>query len=108
VADRGRVALGATDRNDAKASFSDFGPCVDWFAPGVDITSAWFFTDTSTNTISGTSMATPHTAGVAALYLQGNPAATPATVRDALFALTTKGVVTGSSSANNHLLFTNF
>mgnify|MGYP003287269163 CR=1 FL=1 len=102
------MTIGATDNADRKASFSDFGSCVDWFAPGVGITSAWFFTNTSTNTISGTSMATPHTAGVAALYLQGSPAAAPATVRDALFSLTTKGIVTGANSANNHLLFTNF
>jgi subtilisin family serine protease len=102
------MTIGATDKTDRKASFSDFGSCVDWFAPGVGITSAWFFTNTSTNTISGTSMATPHTAGVAALYLQGSPGAAPATVRDALFSLTTKGIVTGANSANNHLLFTNF
>jgi subtilisin family serine protease len=102
------MTIGATDKTDRKASFSDFGSCVDWFAPGVGITSAWFLTNTSTNTISGTSMATPHTAGVAALYLQGSPAAAPATVRDALFTLTTKGIVTGANSANNHLLFTNF
>jgi subtilisin family serine protease len=102
------MTIGATDNTDRKASFSDFGSCVDWFAPGVNITSAWFLTDTSTNTISGTSMATPHTAGVAALYLQGNPGAAPATVRDALFTLTTKAIVTAANSANNHLLFTNF
>jgi aqualysin 1 len=101
------MTIGATANNDSRASFSNFGSCVDWFAPGVGITSAWFFTNTSTNTISGTSMATPHTAGVAALYLQGSPGAAPATVRDALFTLTTKGIVTGSSSTNNHLLFTN-
>jgi subtilisin family serine protease len=101
------MTIGATDNTDRKASFSDFGSCVDWFAPGVGITSAWFFTNTSTNTISGTSMATPHTAGVAALYLQGSPGAAPATVRDALFNLTTKNVVTAANSANNHLLFTN-
>jgi len=53
-------------------------------------------------------MATPHTAGVAALYLQGNPGASPTTVRSTLFNLTTKGVVTSSSTTNNHLLFTNF
>jgi subtilisin family serine protease len=102
------MTIGATGNNDARASFSNFGSCVDWFAPGVGITSAWFLTNTSTNTISGTSMATPHTAGVAALYLQGSPAAAPATVRDALFTQTTKGVVTGANSTNNHLLFTNF
>jgi subtilisin family serine protease len=101
------MTIGATDNADRKASFSDFGSCVDWFAPGVNITSAWFFTNTSTNTISGTSMATPHTAGVAAQYLQGNPGAAPAAVRDALFNLTTKGIVTAAQSANNHLLFTN-
>jgi subtilisin family serine protease len=101
------MTIGATDNTDRKASFSDFGSCVDWFAPGVGITSAWFFTNTSTNTISGTSMATPHTAGVAALYLQGSPGAAPATLRDALFNLTTKGIVTSSSTTNNHLLFTN-
>jgi subtilisin family serine protease len=102
------MTVGATDQNDAKASFSDFGSCVDWFAPGVDITSAWFLTNSSINTISGTSMATPHTVGVAALYLQGNPTASAATVRDALYAQTTKGIVTSSSTANNHLLFTNY
>ena len=102
------ITVGATTAADAKASFSNFGSCVDWFAPGVNITSAWWLTDTSTNTISGTSMATPHTAGVAALYLQGNPAATAQQVRDALYNLTTKNIVTNAQSANNHLLFSNF
>ena len=102
------ITVGATDAADARASFSNFGSCVDWFAPGVNITSSWWLTDTSTNTISGTSMATPHTAGVAALYLQGNPAATPQQVRDALFNLTTRNIVTSSQSVNNHLLFTSF
>jgi len=102
------ITVGATDSGDHRASFSDFGSCVDWFAPGVNITSAWWLTDTSTNTISGTSMATPHTTGVAALYLQGNPTATAQQVRDALFNLTTKNIVTNAQTANNHLLFTNF
>jgi subtilisin family serine protease len=102
------ITVGATDQADARASFSNFGSCVDWFAPGVNITSAWWLTDTSTNIISGTSMATPHVAGVAALYLQGNPAATAQQVRDALFNLTTKNIVTSAQSANNHLLFTSF
>jgi subtilisin family serine protease len=108
------MTIGATDNKDKAASFSNYGSCVDWFAPGVNITSSWSTSDTATNTISGTSMATPHTAGVAALYLQGAPGASPQTVRDALFALTTKGIVTGTSggllgggTANNHLLFSN-
>ena len=78
----GRVAeamtMGATTRKDLKASFSNYGPCVDWFAPGASITSAYDWTDTASATMNGTSMATPHTAGVAALYLQTNPAAVPA------------------------------
>ncbi|HVF39790.1 MAG TPA: S8 family serine peptidase [Gemmatimonadaceae bacterium] len=102
------VTIGASDKTDRKASFSNYGNCVDFFAPGVGITSAWKDNDTQTNTISGTSMATPHVAGVAALYLQSNPGSSPSTVRTALFNNTTKGVVTSSKSVNNHLLFTNY
>ena len=102
------MTIGATDRTDKKASWSNYGNCVDWFAPGVGITSAWITSTTATNTISGTSMATPHTAGVAALYLQSSPGATPQQVREALFAGTTKSIVTNSRTANNHLLFTNY
>ena len=100
------MTIGATDKTDTKTSWSNYGNCVDWFAPGSGITSDWL--NGGTNTISGTSMATPHTAGVAALYLQGNPGASPQTVRDALYANTTKGVVKNSSTTNNHLLFTNY
>lgn len=99
------MTIGATDRTDTKASWSNYGSCVDWFAPGVGITSAWNTSNTATNTISGTSMATPHTTGVAALYLQANPTATPLQVRDALFNATTKGIVANSSTANNDLLY---
>ena len=102
------MTIGATDSRDKKASFSNYGSCVDWFAPGVGIKSAWSTSDTATNTISGTSMASPHTAGVAALYLQGSPAASPATVRTALYNLATPGVVTSSKTVNPRLLFTNF
>ena len=101
------ITIGATTKTDAKTSFSNYGNCVDFFAPGAGITSAWIGAGvTETNTISGTSMAAPHVAGVAAQYLQLNPAATPLQVRDALFAATTKGVVTSAKTVNNHLLFT--
>lgn len=78
------ITVGATDKADKEASFSNYGRCVDLLAPGVSITSAWYTSTTATNTISGTSMATPHVAGAAALYLQKNPGATPAAVASAL------------------------
>jgi subtilisin family serine protease len=102
------ITIGATDKTDRKASWSNYGNCVDWFAPGVGITSAWHTNTSATNTISGTSMATPHTAGVAALYLQSNPGASPQSVRTALYDATTKLIVTSSKTANNHLLFTEY
>ena len=102
------MTIGATDSTDRKATWSNYGNCVDWFAPGVSILSSWSTSNTATNTISGTSMATPHTAGVAALYLQSHSGSSPAAVRDALYANTTKGVVTSSSTTNNHLLFTDY
>jgi subtilisin family serine protease len=102
------MTIGATDSTDRKATWSNFGNCVDWFAPGVSILSAWSTSNTATNTISGTSMATPHTTGVAALYVQSHSGASPSAVRDALYTNTTKGVVTASSTANNHLLFTDY
>jgi len=102
------MTIGATDSTDAKASWSNYGNCVDWFAPGVSITSAWYTSATATNTISGTSMATPHTTGVAALYLQAYPGSTPQQVRDGLDGATTKGIVTNSKTVNNHLLYSLF
>jgi subtilisin family serine protease len=102
------MTVSATDSSDRKASWANYGNCVDWFAPGVSITSSWYTSNSATNTISGTSMATPHTAGVAALYLQGNPSASPSNVRSALFTATTKGVVSSSNTTNNHLLFTSY
>ncbi len=102
------MTTGASDRTDRKAPFSNYGNCIDWFAPGVDIESAWAEDDVATQTLSGTSMASPHTAGVAALYLETKPLASPNVVRDALFTLTSHGVVTGARTLNNHLVFTNF
>ncbi len=88
------ITVGSTDRNDARSSFSNYGPVVDVFAPGRDITSAWNTSDTATNTISGTSMATPHVVGVVARYLQGNFNVTPAQVSAAITSNATNGKVT--------------
>jgi subtilisin family serine protease len=101
------ITVGATTSSDAKASYSNYGSCLDIFAPGSSITSSWYTSDTATNTISGTSMATPHVVGVAALYLQSNPAATPAGVASALTSGATVGKVTSPGSGSpNRLLFT--
>ena len=102
------MTIGASNKNDYRPSWSNYGACLDWFAPGAGITSAWYTGNSATGTISGTSMASPHTAGVAALYLQLNPGASPATVRTALYNNTTKRVIRGSYTANNHLLFSNY
>ncbi|MFI6099782.1 S8 family peptidase [Lentzea sp. NPDC051213] len=88
------LTVGSTDRTDARSSFSNFGPVVDVFAPGGGITSAWNTSDTATNTISGTSMAAPHVAGVAARFLQGGATVTPAQVAAAITSNATNGKVT--------------
>jgi subtilisin family serine protease len=103
------ITVSATGSTDAKASYANYGTCVDIFAPGNSIQSAWHTGDTAGNTISGTSMASPHVAGVAALYLQGNPTATPAAVANALIAGATLNKVTSAGSGSpNRLLFTAF
>lgn len=103
------MTVSATDATDRRPKWANYGKCVDLFAPGVSITSAWNTSDSAANTISGTSMATPHVAGVAALYLQGNPSATPADVSGALSAAATPNVVlSAGKSSPNRLLFTNW
>ncbi len=103
------ITVGATDSTDYQAWFSNFGTCVDIYAPGDNITSAWDTSTTATNTISGTSMATPHVTGAAALYLERNPTATPQQVRDALVANGSPGRVIGAGTGSpNVLLYTGF
>ncbi|WP_406454466.1 S8 family peptidase [Streptomyces sp. NBC_01622] len=89
------ITVGATDRSDARAVFSNLGPAVDLFAPGVSITSATYTSDTAKATFSGTSMASPHAAGAAAVYLGAHPRATPAQVSRALVAGAVSGKVSG-------------
>ena len=103
------ITVGATDRYDARAEFSNYGPTLDLFAPGVAIPSAWIGGDLMTATATGTSMATPHVSGVVALYLQTNRSASPATVRSALVGTSTTGVITNPGQESpNRLLFTNY
>ena len=101
------ITVGATTNADARAAFSNYGACLDLFAPGQDITAAWHTSDSATNTISGTSMASPHVAGVAALYLSANQNASPATVRDAIVAAATTGRVTNPGSGSPNALLYN-
>ncbi|MET9323764.1 S8 family peptidase [Streptomyces sp. NPDC003038] len=99
------ITVGATTSGDAKASYSNYGSILDIFAPGSSIASAWATGDTATNTISGTSMASPHVAGAAAVYLSQNPGSTPAQISSALVSASTPNVVTspGSGSPNRLL-----
>jgi subtilisin family serine protease len=96
------LTVGATDYFDTRAYFSNFGTCLDLFAPGNDIVSAWYTGDTATRTISGTSMAAPHVAGAAALYLEAFPNALQAEVSEQLVARSTRGIVVdpGNGSPN--------
>jgi subtilisin family serine protease len=99
------ITVGATTSTDARASYSNYGSVLDVFAPGSSITAGWNTGDTATNTISGTSMATPHVAGAAAVYLAGHASATPAEVATALVNGATTGKVTSAGSGSpNRLL----
>jgi subtilisin family serine protease len=100
------ITVGATTSTDARASYSNYGSCVDVFAPGSAIRSTWYSSNTATNTIDGTSMASPHVAGIAALYLQGAPTATPATVANAIVTTSTTGLVTSAGTGSpNRLVY---
>jgi subtilisin family serine protease len=100
------ASVASSTSSDAKSSFSNYGSCVHLYAPGSSITSAWHTSNTATNTISGTSMASPHVAGVAALYKQGNPSASSSTVRSWIINNATTGVISGNPSGTpNRLLY---
>ena len=100
------ITVGATTIADTKAGYSNFGPCVDIFAPGSGITGGWYGSASATNTISGTSMATPHVTGAAAVFLGLNPTASVAQVADALKSQSTKGAVQGLDATTvNNLLY---
>ena len=103
------LTVAASDRADGSATFTNHGTGVDLYAPGVDITSAWSTGNTARNTISGTSMAAPHVAGVAALYLESNPGASPTAVQDALIARSTLGRISGEPAGTpDRLLFSGY
>ncbi len=98
------IVVGSTTSSDSRSSFSNFGSCVSIFAPGSQITSSWIGSNTAINTIDGTSMASPHVAGVAALYLAQNPWATPAQVKSALLSAAVSGRVANAGSGSPNLL----
>ncbi|HYH96401.1 S8 family serine peptidase [Hyalangium sp.] len=100
------ITVGAVDNEDKRAGFSNWGACVDLFAPGVDILGAWIGGTTATRIISGTSMASPHVAGAAAQYLSSNPGATPAQIEAAIKGSVSLDCVGDPKGSPNALLFT--
>lgn len=100
------ITVGAVDDSDRRASFSNFGSCLDIFAPGVNVFGAGISASNAGTTLSGTSMASPHVAGVAAMFLDKNPNATPTQVTNAILNAATTGVVTNrGTNSPNRLLF---
>ncbi|MEX2473627.1 S8 family peptidase [Marinobacter sp.] len=98
------ITVGSTTREDERSSFSNHGECLDLFAPGSDITAAWYQSDTETNTISGTSMASPHVAGVGALVLGDQGGLSPAQVGSAILEIATGNVLGGIKAGSPNLL----
>ena len=98
------LTVGATTSSDARASYSNYGRCLDLFAPGSSITSAWIGSTSATRTISGTSMASPHVAGAAALHLSANPGASPSSVASALVGQASSGRVGSPGRYSPNLL----
>jgi subtilisin family serine protease len=103
------ITVGSITQSGSRSSFSNFGTCLDIFAPGSGILSSWFSSDTATATLSGTSMASPHVAGVAALYKQFNTGASASTTRNAIVNGSTTNVVTNAGTGSpNRLLYSLF
>jgi subtilisin family serine protease len=102
------ITVGASTIRDARSSFSNVGNCVDLFAPGEEITAPWIGGNDATETISGTSMASPHVAGAAALFLASHAGSTPAQVQDGLVECASSDKLTdpGTGSPNKLLLAT--
>ena len=98
------IVVGATTPSDTRSDFSNFGPCLDLFAPGSGIPSSWSASDTAMTVQSGTSMASPHAAGLAAIYLATQPGATPAQVSERLTAGASKGAVIAAGVGSPNLL----
>jgi subtilisin family serine protease len=99
------ITVAATDNTDTRASYSNYGSCVDIFAPGSQINSAWIGSNTATKVLNGTSMATPHVAGVVAEMLQSAPTATPQTISTNLVNQASSNVVKNPSGSPNRLLY---
>ncbi|WP_405691486.1 S8 family serine peptidase [Streptomyces sp. NBC_01185] len=98
------ITVASSTKDDEQSSFSNFGSVVDIYAPGSDITSAWNDSDDATNTISGTSMATPHVVGAAAVYLGGHPDATPEEVAAALTGGATPDAISNATEGTSNKL----
>ncbi|MFG3399433.1 S8 family peptidase, partial [Streptomyces parvus] len=98
------ITVASSTVTDGQSSFSNYGPVVDIYAPGSNITSTWHGSDSATNVMSGTSMATPHVAGVAALYLAGHPEATPGEVAAALTRGATQGAISNATPGTTNKL----
>jgi subtilisin family serine protease len=102
------LVAGASTASDNRAGYSNFGPCIDVWAPGHSITSTDYLTNDGSRVMSGTSQASPMVAGVAALYLQNNPAASPATVHNAVRNSSTNNIVTNIDGTSTRRLLSSW
>ena len=100
------INVGATDASDSRASWSNYGSCITMFAPGVSVAAPDYYSDVALASWNGTSVSAPMVSGAVALYLQGHPTASPATVRAAIVGNTTSGIVKSPSGSANRLLYT--